>query len=139
MPGISRLFVRRVLLVACVISFIGCGGGGKPGPKLYHIAGTVTFTGEPLKEGDLVVRSADGKHAAGSTITNGKFQFDAPAGTSIVEIKAMRDVPGEFREENPGEKVAVREQFIPAKYNTESTLKIEVKGDVKDEKFALEP
>eukprot|EP00456_Euglypha_rotunda_P072250 TRINITY_DN652_c0_g1_i10.p3 TRINITY_DN652_c0_g1~~TRINITY_DN652_c0_g1_i10.p3 ORF type:complete len:111 (+),score=26.28 TRINITY_DN652_c0_g1_i10:652-984(+) len=86
MPGISRWFVRRVLLVACVISFIGCGGGGKPGPKLYHIAGTVTFTGEPLKEGDLVVRSADGKHAAGSTITNGKFQFDAPAGTSIVEI-----------------------------------------------------
>lgn len=139
MPGIRRLFVRRVLLAACVISFIGCGGGGKPGPKLYHVAGTVNFSGEPLKEGDLVVRSVDGKHAGGSTIKNGKFQFDTTAGESIVEIKAMRDVPGEFREENPGEKVPVKEQFIPAKYNTESTLKIEVKGEIKDQKFDLEP
>jgi hypothetical protein len=139
MLGLRRSFVRRVLLAACVISFVGCGGGGKPGPKLYHVAGVVNFTGAPLKEGDMVVRSADGKHAAGATISDGKFQFDAPAGASIVEIKAMRDIPGEFREENPGEKVPVKEQYIPAKYNSESTLKLEIKGDVKDVKFDLEP
>lgn len=87
----------------------------------------------------MVVRSVDGKHAAGATISNGKFQLDAPAGVAIVEITASREVPGEFREDNPGERVPVKEQFIPAKYNTESTLKLEVKPDVKEAKFDLVP
>lgn len=137
MPGLRRLFMRKIMLAACVISLIGCGGGPK-GPKLHHVEGTVNFAGEPLKEGEMVVSAVDGKHAAGSAISNGKFKFDAPAGMSTIAITSMRDVPGEFREENPGEKVPVREQFIPAKYNTESTLKLEVKGDVKDVKFDLE-
>lgn len=138
MPGIRRLFVRRIILAACLISLVGCGGAAK-GPKLYHVEGMVNFAGEPLKEGEMVIRATDGKHAAGSAINNGKFKFDTPAGASIIEITSTRDVPGEFREENPGEKVPVREQYIPAKYNTESTLTLEVKGDVKDVKFDLEP
>lgn len=138
MPGIRRLSVRRILLAACFISLIGC-GEKTTGPKLYRVAGIVNFAGEPLKTGELVIRTTDGKHAAGSTIDNGKFKFDAPAGMSIIEVTSTRDVPGEFREENPGEKVPVKEQFIPAKYNTESTLKLEVKGNVNDVKFDLEP
>jgi hypothetical protein len=58
---------------------------------------------------------------------------------TIVEITASREVPGQFREDNPGERVAVKEQFIPAKYNSESTLKLEIKPDVKDAKFDLMP
>lgn len=87
----------------------------------------------------MLVKTADGKHATGTKITDGKFQVRVPAGTSIVEITAMRDVPGEFREENPGERVAVREQFIPAKYNTESTLKLDITPTTKDVKFELLP
>jgi hypothetical protein len=139
MFGVRQILNRSFLLAAGVSSIVGCGGGGKPGPRLYHIAGTVSYAGEPLKEADLTVRSVDGKHAAGSKISDGKFQLDAPAGVSIVEITASRDVPGQFREDNPGERVAVKEQFIPAKYNSESTLKLEIKPDVKDAKFDLMP
>lgn len=139
MLGIRQILLRSLLLAASLSWFVGCGGGGKPGLKMYHIAGTVSYAGEPLKDANLVARSVDGKHAAGATISDGKFQLDAPAGMTIVEITASREVPGEFREDNPGERVAVKEQFIPAKYNSESTLKLEIKPDVKEAKFDLTP
>jgi hypothetical protein len=127
------------LLIAGMIGLIGCGGAANSGPKLYSVTGKVTFSGEPLKEGDLVVRSVDGKHGAGSKITDGQFTLKAPAGAFVVEITAMRDVPGEFREENPGEKVAVREQFIPSKYNSETSLKMDIQPQSKELKFELTP
>jgi hypothetical protein len=139
MLGVRQIFTRSLLIAACVPGIVGCGGGGKPGPRTYHIVGTASYSGQPLKEAVLTVRSVDGKHAAGAKISDGKFQLDAPAGMTIVEITSMREVPGEFREDNPGERVAVKEQFIPAKYNSESTLKLEIKPDVKDAKFDLMP
>lgn len=139
MMEIRAILARSAMIVLTVAMVGGCGGGAPPGPKLYSITGTASFAGEPLKDADLRARTSDGKHAAGAKVTDGKFKLSVPAGTSIIEITAMRDVPGEFREENPGEKVAVKEQFIPAKYNTESTLKLEVKPDTKDAKFELTP
>lgn len=106
---------------------------------MQTVTGTITFKGEPLKEADLLVRTVDGKHAAGTKVADGKFVLKAPIGQSNVEVTAMRDVPGEFREENPGERVPVREQFIPAKYNVQTMLKLDVKPDSKDVKFELEP
>ena len=129
----TGLFIAISLLTA------GCGAGAPEGPRTYTVTGTVAYTGQPLKEADLVIRTADGKHAAGAKVTDGKFVLKAPVGVSIVEITALRDVPGEFREDNPGEKVPVREQFIPAKYNAETTLKMDVKPDTKEVKFDLEP
>jgi hypothetical protein len=118
---------------------VGCGGGAADGPKMYTVNGTVAFTGQPLKEADLLIRSVDGKHSAGAKVTDGKFVLKAPVGPSIVEITALREVPGQFSEDNPGEKVAVKEQFLPAKYNKESTLTLEIKPDTKDVKFDLMP
>ena len=126
----------------CIVSAIlttGCGQGDSGGPRMQTVTGTITFKGEPLKEADLLVRTVDGKHAAGTKVADGKFVLKAPIGQSNVEVTAMRDVPGEFREENPGERVPVREQFIPAKYNVQTMLKLDVKPDSKDVKFDLEP
>lgn len=139
MSHFRPILAGAVLSAACLANLIGCGGGTQDGPRTYQIVGTVLYTGEPLKEAELLVKTTDGKHATGAKITDGKFQVRVPAGTSIVEITAMRDVPGEFREENPGERVAVREQYIPAKYNTESTLKLDVTPTTKDVKFELVP
>jgi len=139
MLKIRKIVVGAMLLVAGSANLVGCGGGTPTGPRTYPVVGTVSYTGEPLKEAELLIRSADGKHATGTRVTDGKFQMRVPAGASIIEITAMRDIPGEFREENPGERVAVREQFIPAKYNTESTLRLEVTPTTKDVKFELLP
>lgn len=129
---------KCAMLCALCASLFGC-GGAPDGPRMYPINGIVTFQGAPLKEGEVLVRTDDGKFSAGARVADGKFVLSAPAGPSKVEISAMRDVPGEFREENPGERVPVRQQFIPAKYNTESTLKLDVKPDSREAKFELEP
>ena len=125
------------LLCTSVVS-LGCGGAAPAGPKLYKAAGTVTLDGKPLKEADMVFRSADGKHSAGAKVTDGKFSTKLAAGSVIVEISALVDSPdGKFREENPGEKVPVKVQLIPKKYNSESSLKEEIKGDNESLKYDL--
>ena len=131
-----RILVPMVLTSAIAI---GCGGGVPDGPSVYTVEGTVSYSGQPLKDADLLVRTVDGKHAAGAKVTDGKFVLKAPVGQSKVEITAMREIPGEFREENPGERVAVKEQFIPARYNSESTLQLDVKANQQDVAFNLEP
>lgn len=126
--------------VPLVLSLVvGCGGGTADGPPIYTVSGTVAFTGEPLKDADLLVRSVDGKHSAGAHVVDGKFVLKAPAGPAIVEITALRDVPGQFREDNPGERVPVREQFIPARYNTQSELKLDIKPNAPAVSFELTP
>jgi len=118
----------RSLPVLLMSSFVFCAGcGGAPtGPVTYKVAGMVTFNSTPVDGGEIIVRSQDGKHAAASIITNGHYDLKATTGPKVVEVTAMRDVPGKFREDNPGEKVPVREQYIPAKYNSSTTLKLEV-------------
>ena len=135
----KRSRFNSVLICLSAILSTGCGKGDTGGPRTQTVTGTVTFKGELLKEADLLVRTVDGKHAAGTKVADGKFVLTAPIGQSNVEVTAMRDVPGEFREENPGERVPVREQFIPAKYNVQTTLKLDVKPDSKAVKFDLEP
>lgn len=126
-----------VPILTCLVT--GCGSGDPGGPPVYTVNGTVAFLGEPLSDADLLVRSVDGKHSAGTRVTDGKFSVTAPAGMAIVEITSLRDVPGEFREENPGERTPVREQFLPAKYNTQSELKLEIKPNAEAVTFELTP
>ncbi len=126
-----------VLLISPVVLFLGC-GGQPTGPVIYKVAGTVTFNSTPVDGGEIIVRSQDGKHAAASLITNGHYELKATTGPKTVEVTAMRDVPGKFQEYNPGEKVPVREQFIPAKYNAKTTLKLDVAAkDTPDANFDL--
>ncbi len=112
----------------------GC-GQAPTGPKLAKVTGKVTFKGEPVKEGDIEVTPLDaGGTSAGAKIVDGQFHFEISPGKKKVAITAMRDVPGKFREDNPGEKLQVREQFIPSKYNAKSELELEVKADGPNEK-----
>lgn len=129
--------IAFALLSLISLSFAGC--GGKPeGPKLETVTGKVTFDGQPLKEGDVTVTPLDpGGRSAGAKIVDGAFTLQTDVGKKKVEIMAMRDVPGKFREDNPGEKVQVREQFIPKQYNEKSDLTLDVKVGPNDPVFDL--
>jgi hypothetical protein len=114
--------------------FVVCGCGSVDSDRLA-IKGNVTLGGEPLAGGSIsfVPLNADGISAAGM-IVSGQFTIPHADGPS----------PGEFRVEilyfaetgrmvadtdAPGQQMAETRQVVPAKYNFESTLKVQLNAD----------
>ncbi|WP_145260944.1 hypothetical protein [Planctomycetes bacterium Pan216] len=89
----------------------------------------MTFDGEPIEMGDIlfVPEDADAATDAGS-IRGGTYHLEATAGAKRVEIRAIREIPGKLVEDgaNPGKKRAAEEEFIPAQFNSESRLTVDV-------------
>ncbi len=122
------LLVPTLLLVGCAPS----------GPPMYTVTGTVTFDGQPVAAGDILFRDATGQtRSYAGKIVNGEYSFESSPGSKIVEITAMRDVPGKVDTSNPGEEVPLREQYIPAAYNTETTLTADISADSRSADFSL--
>ena len=112
------------MLLAPVFLLVGCGPST---PEKHTVQGTVTFDGAAVAEGDIIFRDAAGQtRSYGGKILDGEFSFESSPGSKIVEITAMREVPGEMDTSNPGEEIPLRKQYIPAIYNTETTLTAEV-------------
>ena len=124
------------LVVGSALILAGCGPGG---PTTYQVSGTVTFDGTPVADGDIIFRDAAGQEKSyGGKIAAGKYSFESSPGNKKVEITAMRQVPGEWdTTSNPGSKEPLMEQYIPAQYNTESTLTAEVSSGTKTIPFDL--
>lgn len=118
----------RPQLLAC---FFVCLAGCTPaptGPAQFPVKGTVTFDGKPVESGRILFRKiGEGDRAYGGEITNGDYSFPSEAGKVKVEITASRIIPGKFDTSN-GTQEPVGEMYIPAKYNSKSTLEAEVKS-----------
>ncbi|MCA9013916.1 MAG: hypothetical protein KDA77_01170 [Planctomycetaceae bacterium] len=126
MKILTNQFLSFAMVFCSICVLAGC-GAKTDGPKLVTVSGKITLNGEPLPGGDIIFRPADGQgHAYAGKITDGTYTLDTEAGKKRVEIKSMREVPGKTTEDNPGEVVNVREQIVPTKYNSESTLEITV-------------
>ena len=119
-------------IVALVSS--GCGPAG---PEKYEVSGTVTYAGKPVSSGDVIFIPEDTSLAPeAGKIVDGRFTALAKAGKCRVEITALDIGP-----DTPvmmGSPIA--SNYIPEKYNRESTLAIEVKpNDDNVYEFPLEP
>lgn len=124
------LFKQVQRFVFVLVCLVVCGCGGQPeGPSKYSVSGIVTLNGEPLPDGDVILRAVDGNHAYAGKILQGLFTFEAEAGTKNVEFRSYRVVPGKTREDNPGEIVPVTEQVVPTKYNKATELTVQVEAD----------
>lgn len=119
-----------VCLNAALFLLILPGCGSSDGPATYPVSGTVTFNGQPIPSGEIIFESVDGQtgSAAGS-IERGQFSCRAVAGQKRVKVIAVREVPGKFDESNPGERVPLKEMYIPAKYSAQTELVAEVTSD----------
>ena len=111
-----------ILALAAVALFDGC----SQGPKLYPVSGTVTYEGAPVADGDLLFLPADTTIAPEpATIKDGKYTLKAREGKKRVEIRASKILPGGAKGAG-GEPVP--EEYLPRKYNSDSTLTAEVKA-----------
>jgi hypothetical protein len=130
------IIVRSLLVLLVPTSlFVGCAPSG---PPMHTVTGTVTFDGQPVAVGDITFRDAAGQtRSYAGKIVNGAYSFESSPGSKIVEITAMREVPGKVDTSNPGEEVPLREQYIPASYNTETTLTADISADSKTADFSL--
>jgi hypothetical protein len=137
--AISSKTVLAIILTLIVgwTSQTGCSkSSGRQG-----ISGKVSIAGKPLPKGNITFRPLAGtaSPSAGAAIVDGQYSIDAAQGVMPgkfrIEITSSR--PGKQKVAAPitGELVAVEEQFLPAKYNTQSQLELEVvAGNAKTQK-----
>lgn len=98
---------------------VGCSSDGHVGSS-----GMITYDGHPVAEGAISFHPLDTSEAPqGGLIINGAFRIRCRPGRHRVEIYASRPKVGAI-ELTPG--MTPTEQFIPARYNADSSLEVDV-------------
>lgn len=121
---------RSLWLIVSIffLSLVGAGCGSS-GPKTYPISGTVTYNGEAVPDGTIVLM-APGEVDEYGPIKAGKFAFTARPGQKRVKILASRQEGAV----DPQMGAAPLKQYIPARYSSEQTeLGLEVKESGKND------
>ena len=135
LPSRAGCPCHKIGLFACmalVVILVGCGGGRL---ERCVVTGAVTYCGEPIKSGQIRFVPTKENHGPmwGAHIIDGKYLADGkggvPVGSYHVEILAYR-VPERYANlaENarpPGGDMAT-EQYLPAKFNADTTLEFVV-------------
>jgi hypothetical protein len=104
---------------ACLLMVAGCRE-----TNTYSVSGQVAFGGEKVSNGEIVFISTDKKSApVAARIENGEYQLKATPGAKRVEIRAARIV-GTI----PGAIGPQYQDYIPAEFNSNSTLGAEVQA-----------
>jgi hypothetical protein len=119
------------------LAFAGC---AKKSDGKVSLSGRVTLDGDAIPEGSITFMPVTGIGTTnGAEIANGSFSVRVSPGEQAVQIYAnrpdlKRPVSKELKERGVEENV---EQYIPAKYNRQSTLRVTVDKDTKEHNFEL--
>ena len=111
----------------------GCGGSAD-GFSHVGVSGKVVFDGKPLPSGTIVFVPLGSGAAAQGPITDGSYSIARSAGPSPgsfrVEISSIqptgRRVPDN---EYPGKTMEETRNVVPGRFNINSELRAEIKGD----------
>lgn len=113
---------------------VGCGGGAAKGPALVEVKGKVELDGKAMNDGEAMFL-LPGQVPDTFPVKGGSFAGKAKVGKAKVEIRAYR--PGKPNPMYP-DKEPSPENYLPAKYNTESTLTADVSASgANDFKFEV--
>jgi hypothetical protein len=101
-----------------VLFVVACEGG----PETYKISGAVTFDGQAIEKGEIIFVAVEKELGPDvGMIKNGKYEARVKAGKKRVEIRASREAIGKKNPMGP-----VYEDYIPACYNSRSTLTADI-------------
>ena len=133
----SALFLCASLLLA----HAGCQNSGYAELGLVEVSGTIKLDGKPLPSAKVAFESEDKRSSIGITDSSGNYTLDydsqtkgAPPGPKIVRItSAAAEVEGGGASEG----APAAKETIPARYNTQSTLKADVSASNKTFNFDL--
>ena len=118
----------------------GCG----PKATTARVSGKVTMNGQvPPAGSSITFIPTNGKgSAAGSPLKDGAYSFDMAIGEARVEIRVPKSIPNPNpNAKGPGAGEPRVTETLPAKYNSASELKFEVKagGNTKDWEVSATP
>lgn len=140
----AAVTLRRYLLFfvssALVTGICGCGRAGRP----CSVQGTVTFNSAPIPKGAIRFVTEDGTPGNGGLgpITEGKFSVKSDgmmAGKYLVVISGFEETGRKFKADANGPELNEERQYIPARYNSNSTLTVLLKPGANTEGFDLSP
>ena len=119
--------LAMLFLGACLTIFSGC--QQSTAKETYPVSGTVTLDGSPMSDGDVFFKDEASAKFASFPVSNGQFSGQSQAGTFKVEIMAYRDETPKTDKTGymPPEGGSSKVNYLPAKYNTNSTETAEVK------------
>jgi hypothetical protein len=135
--------IRAAIGPACLLAALAL-AGCETGPAMGEVSGTVTVDGQTPAEGaSITFFPTDGKsQTAGASIVQGRYTAQVPVGTAKVEIRAPRPAAGAGGNTagpgaaGPGGGGFI-EESLPAKYNNETTLTIDVKPGKNEKNWDL--
>lgn len=135
----STMCVGALAIACFALAATGC---GKQRIERAIVYGTVNFGGKPISKGTIYFTPIEGTKTppGAAQIIDGKYRVETrggvPVGTHKIEIEAFRplapDSPvaieaARIAKEHPNlDFPPSREQYIPARYNTTSELKITI-------------
>ncbi len=141
---ISRLSPCLIEVPFLFLIAVCCTGCGDSGPPRFSLSGQVTYDGQPVTNGSIAFEPTDaslGKSASADLIDG---RYDIPrnlgpiVGTYTVWIEAERPSGKKIRSEDGSGTIDQLAQYIPAAYNEDTTLQVEITDDRDDLDFSLE-
>lgn len=102
---------------------------------VVEVTGTVTWNGEPMPTGMIVLLPTEVRQApAGGKIADGKFLVRTKPGKMRVQIEAVRATS----ERDPATGTFLGEMYVPAHYNKQTELEADITREGKNRfEFAL--
>lgn len=125
--------IGSLLLGALCMLSIGCADDG-----MVDIAGNVSFDGQLVVQGTISFFPADGQGAtAEAVIAAGSYSLSLPRGKKHVVVHGYKKVGERFPWGKDNPPAPILNEIIPAKFNDDSILTIEVDNDRGDVNFFL--
>ena len=127
----SRSLMCSALLV--LVALAGCNGDGK-----MSVDGTASWNGQPIQKGYIELQPVGEGHFASAEIIDGKFTLQTTPGKRLVKVTAEKKIGETPPTERIPEAKPIMFQFVPAKFNSESTLEMEISASNPSLDVALE-
>jgi hypothetical protein len=119
------------LIFLALLGFCSLNGCGTGGPALGQVEGTVTLDGVPLPGARVIFSPVDGgRSSMGVTDGSGHYELEFAAGSKGAMVGKHRVTISTFEageKDDSGQLVGFVPERVPAKYNTNTTLEVEVK------------
>jgi hypothetical protein len=113
--------------------------GGCAEPTSGVVTGVVSVDGAPAKSGSIAFFPTNGKsRTAGAEIVDGQYTAEVALGTSKVEIRVPKVVGERKLYDTPNSPIKqLMAESLPAKYNDESELTLDVQPGEHQHDFPL--